>query len=113
MPPLPSTDFPKYALYLRLLRIKHIAPRTAHLRQQNVRSQQSVKYALRFTRQRCTVPKYASTQVVLVTHVHPRNLADARTMHAFEQRGKQNPLVQREPVLERGHGQALQVPDDA
>ena len=86
--------------------------RHAHLRQHNVRSQQRVKHAFKFTRRQCPVRKSVRKQVVLVSHVRPRDLADARTTQVFEQGGKQYLLVRRECVQERGHVRVLQVPDD-
>lgn len=47
--------------------------------------------------------KYGSTQVVLVAHVYPQDLANACM---------QNPIMQREHAQEHGHGRVLQVPDD-
>jgi hypothetical protein len=67
--------------------------RATHLRQYDLHSEQSVKYALKFARQRCAIRKYAHIQVMLVADVRPGDLAYADTTDTSEQRGKENLLM--------------------
>jgi hypothetical protein len=84
IPPLLPAHFPKYALDFRLFQIQHYAPCTARLSQYDTRSEQSIKHALKFARQRCAIRKHARIQVMLVADVRPWDLAYAGTTDAFE-----------------------------
>jgi hypothetical protein len=96
IPPLLSAHVPKHPLDFRLFQIKHYAACAARLGQHNTRSEQSIKYALKFARQGCAIREHARIQVMLVADVRPRDLAYARTTDAFEQCGEENALVQGE-----------------
>jgi hypothetical protein len=76
-----------------LFQIKRYTARAARLSQHDTRSEQSIKDALEFARQGCTIRKHARIQVVLVADVRPGDLAYAGTTHAPEQCGKEDSLV--------------------